>query len=390
MHGPLIKLTIDAFIIGMPQVAAFSLPQRERLRRALSSRKDVRLHDAVSESCTGERVLVTRGDWVIEARILHALLATDSAVLTGETSGRREYIAAFVPSEHLQDAVRLLNEQPAELPASLSGIRSVSPAEICGSFEGELRKKGAPVAAKLNEETRSQVEHSLFGASYKGATDFITKYLWPRPALFVVRVLARHGVTPNAVTLLSLVMVVATFYFFATGAFWWGIVTAYLMAFLDTVDGKLARVTLTSTRAGHLFDHGIDLISPPFWWAGWFIGLLGSSYAATEAFAGWGWAAFWLIMVNYWLVRGVEALFVNTFRFNIHIWKPADFSFRLITTRRNVNVTILAAGLAVGRPDLGFIAMALWSAASLVYHALRFGQAWLKRARGEPIQSFLS
>ena len=38
------------------------------------------------------------------------------------------------------------------------------------------------------------------------------------------------------------------------------------MALLDTVDGKLARVTLTSSKWGNVFDHGIDLVAPPVWW----------------------------------------------------------------------------------------------------------------------------
>src|SRR3546814_17463336 len=55
--------------------------------------------------------------------------------------------------------------------------------------------------------------------------------------------------------------------------FGWGLVAAYAMTFLDTVDGKLARVTLTSSPIGNVFDHGIDLVHPPFWWWAWIVGL---------------------------------------------------------------------------------------------------------------------
>ena len=390
MRDPLVKPRIDAFIIGPTEAAAFSLTQSERLRRSLEGGgNSFQLHDAVNGTTSGH-ALVVRGDWVVEKRIIQALIAADATLLREDESGTQVYVAAFVPPECLSDAVALLTDQPAVIPAALRTTRVASAAEICGSFEGELRKRGAPIAARLTDETRPGVERALFGSSYKGATDFITKYLWPEPALIAVRSLARRGVSANAVTFLSLICVVATFWFFWTGAFWSGIATAYLMAFLDTVDGKLARVTLTSSRMGHLLDHGIDLISPPFWWAAWFAGLLGSSHSGTEAFQNWGWIAFWIVMVNYWLVRGVEALFVNRFGFNIHIWKPADFAFRLITTRRNVNVTLLAAGLIIGRPDLGFIAVAMWSVLSLIYHAFRLCEAWLHQMRGSPVRSFLS
>ena len=72
--------------------------------------------------------------------------------------------------------------------------------------------------------------------------------------------------SPNQVTFAGLLLTIAAFYLFWTGQFGWGLVAAWIMTFLDTVDGKLARVTLTSSKIGNVFDHGIDLIHPPFWW----------------------------------------------------------------------------------------------------------------------------
>src|SRR3546814_7789579 len=43
---------------------------------------------------------------------------------------------------------------------------------------------------------------------------------------------------------------------------------------LETVDGKLARCTITSSWWGNVFDHGIDLVHPPFWWWAWGMGLI--------------------------------------------------------------------------------------------------------------------
>jgi phosphatidylglycerophosphate synthase len=53
------------------------------------------------------------------------------------------------------------------------------------------------------------------------------------------------------------------------------------MTFLDTVDGKLARVTLTSSRIGDVLDHGLDLLHPPFWYLAWGIGLATAMPVAT-------------------------------------------------------------------------------------------------------------
>ena len=79
--------------------------------------------------------------------------------------------------------------------------------------------------------------------------------------------------TPNQVTSASLVLVIVAGVLFARGEFGWGLVAGWIMTFLDTVDGKLARVTITSTKLGNVFDHGIDLIHPPFWYLAWGMGL---------------------------------------------------------------------------------------------------------------------
>jgi phosphatidylglycerophosphate synthase len=40
------------------------------------------------------------------------------------------------------------------------------------------------------------------------------------------------------------------------------------MSVLDSVDGKLARLTFESTPQGDVLDHGMDIVHPPFWyWA---------------------------------------------------------------------------------------------------------------------------
>ncbi len=54
----------------------------------------------------------------------------------------------------------------------------------------------------------------------------------------------------------------------------------WLMTFLDTVDGKLARVTVTSSRLGDVLDHGLDIIHPPLWYIAWGVGLTTAINAA--------------------------------------------------------------------------------------------------------------
>jgi len=119
---------------------------------------------------------------------------------------------------------------------------------------------------------------------------------------------------------------------FYHGQYGWGLLAGWIMTFLDTVDGKLARVTVTSSRFGHYFDHLIDLIHPPIWYILWGIGL-GISYPDSGQ---WLSPAIWGIMVGYVAGRFAEGLFkVRLGKFGIFCWRPVDSYFRLITGRRN-------------------------------------------------------
>ena len=74
-------------------------------------------------------------------------------------------------------------------------------------------------------------------------------------------------------TALSIVLTVAAVPLFARGHWLAGFLCAYGMSVLDSVDGKLARLTLTDTRIGNVLDHGIDQVHPPFWYFAWAWGL---------------------------------------------------------------------------------------------------------------------
>jgi phosphatidylglycerophosphate synthase len=160
------------------------------------------------------------------------------------------------------------------------------------------------------------------------------------------------------------------------------------MTFLDTVDGKLARVTLTSSRWGNVFDHGIDLIHPPLWYLAWWYGLAAEPAPALEA-----WlleASMWIIVIGYLIGRGIEGFFLWRFKMEIHAWRRVDSLFRLVTARRNPNLVLLTAFVIGGRPDLGFVAVALWTLASLAFHGVRVAQAQ-RRSRAESgLRSWLS
>jgi phosphatidylglycerophosphate synthase len=250
-------------------------------------------------------------------------------------------------------------------------FRRMTPEQLVPAYVAKLRKREPPWAFAARADLVPEIERHLFAASYKGLTDLVTRWVWPRPAAAATRWCAERGMRPNTVTLWSWVLAIAAFWLFARGSFGPGLLCAWAMTFLDTVDGKLARVTLTSSRTGDVLDHGLDLVHPPFWW--WAFGAgLGPGHAATTA----------IVVVGYLVGRALEGAFLARFGFETHSWRPIDGLFRTITARRNPNLILLTVGWLGGRADLGLVMVALWTLVSLAFHGVRLAQAQGRRARG--------
>ena len=346
----------------------------ERLRRSLE-RAGCRPVRSASpgealEPPPGGSALLLRADWIYDERLMGALAAAPDTVLTAPADGGSP-VAAHVAAGAYPDARRALEEgRTPEIP----GLRAVGPEELAPAYTAELRKSEPPYLLPVRSESVAEIERCTFAASYKGATDLVTKWVWPLPARVVTRRLADAHVHPNTVTLVSWALALAAFALFWKGAFGLGLAAAWLMTFLDTVDGKLARVTLTSSRFGDVLDHSLDLVHPPFWWFAWGVGIGAPWEPATL-----------VVVAGYFAGRLLEGLFLLRFRIETHSWRPIDTLFRTITARRNPNLILFSVGALAGRPDLGMEMVALWTLASLAFHGVRLLQAFIAQRRGEPV-----
>jgi phosphatidylglycerophosphate synthase len=260
------------------------------------------------------------------------------------------------------------------------------PAETAELSYAELRKRDRPFVMRLDSDGPESVERAAYDAAYKGVTDVLTLYLWRRPAFYLTRWAARAGLSPNLVTLAGAILCVAAFFLFWKGDYWWGVLSGFVFMVLDTVDGKLARVTGASSKWGEVFDHGIDIVHPPFWYWAWEHGLATYGRPLEPVFAT---MVLWAIVGGYVAQRIIEGIFIKRLKMEIHVWRPIDSKFRLVTARRNPNTIILVASLLFRRPDVGLELVAGWTIASLIFHAVRLAQASERAGRGEPIVSWL-
>ncbi len=331
-------------------------------------------------------VILLREDCVIDPPLVPVIAKRPEFALLSDVAADTSPMSVHTRSETALEAAEAM-QAGQDLPDRLNLIAR-RPSELSATFWGKLRKREVPYARAVSPDTVEETEWRMFMGTYKGATDLVTKYLWPRPAFYVTRALAPTSITPNIVTALSAVCVVLAFWLFWEGYFLAGLVAAWLMTFLDTVDGKLARTTLTSSKWGDVFDHGIDLIHPPFWYAAWALGL---------GAVGLGWSSemFSFMMIaligGYILQRIMEGIAIKVLGLEIHIWRPIDTFFRLITARRNPNLVILTVvTLLLGRPDLALEWVAWWTIICLVLHGVQLVHALIVKSKEGKLTSWMT
>ena len=311
-------------ILGAGDVRLWGMTARERLARTYA-RAGVELVEA-APARGGRTVVLTLGGWVYDEGLIATLAKRPGSVLVDDGGVA---VAAHVQAGDAEAAATALTA--GTVPA---GLARLTPGEL--AYNSALRKREPPVLERLTPQNVRAIEARTFAGSYKGVTDLVTKYVWPVPARIVTRWCALAKLKPNHVTFAGFLLVVAAFWLFWIGEFGWGLLAGWVMTFLDTVDGKLARVTLTSSRWGNVFDHGIDLIHPPFWWWAWYVGCFQVGLPPP-----WPELTLAVILAGYVLQRVEEGVFMRLFGFHVHSWRPFDSFFRLITARRNPNMIVL-------------------------------------------------
>ncbi|HEY7765069.1 MAG TPA: CDP-alcohol phosphatidyltransferase family protein [Aestuariivirgaceae bacterium] len=371
-------------IIGASDVRLWSLPTDERLELQFArAGVSAGIDESAIAQMTGTLLLV-RADAAIDQPLIAALIDCPNLVLLGERDGERIPLAAHVPAGDAPLALELLRgKQPKRIP---SHLRICAPSQLGLAFWEKLRKREVPYALIMNERNRRNVEWRSFMGTYKGATDIVTKRLWPIPAFHATRALAALRVSPNLVTVLAGVLVLASFLLFLEGQYVLGLAAAWLMTFLDTVDGKLARTTLTSSKWGDVLDHGLDLIHPPFWYVAWGLGLSALGFQWTAPML---WSVLAVILAGYVLQRLMEGFSIKWLGLEIHIWRPIDTRFREITARRNPNLILLTLATIFGRPDLGLLAVAAWIMICLLLHGIQLAQAIIAKSRRGSLTSWM-
>ena len=361
---------------GTNEARLFGMDARTRALR-IAGNAGFECADAVDPQ---RPALIASLDYAWDPSWLKALAGKPGSVLTFE--GRP--VLAHVPPDGAAEEIAEAMSSGSQ--AALHGLEPL-PSETAELSNSELRKRERPFVLPLDPADPEPVERAAYDGAYKGVTDALTLYLWRGLAFHLTRWAARAGLTPNMVTSVGAVLCLLAFWLFWNGDYWLGLAAGFTFMVLDTVDGKLARCTGASSKWGNIFDHGIDLVHPPFWYWAWAEGLEAYGQPLEPVYET---MLLWAIVVGYVAQRLIEGIFIKRFAMHIHVWQRIDSQFRLITARRNPNMAILVVAMLFGRPDVGLELVALWTVLSLIFHAVRLAQANAAAERGQQIRSWLS
>ncbi len=365
---------IKACVIGKGAIRLWGLDGRTRIGRQLSAIGGIEVVDSVDNVGANDKVLLIRADHVFELRGLSSLVGLEGVLVADGKAA-----AAIVAGNQVPAAVAALHGEQTSLPKlSLNDL---------AAYAVELRKTEPPLVAEVTSASQAGLESRLYGGSYKGVTDFVTKWWWPKPARRGVEFAAKLGLTPNMVTGTGVLLMLIALWAFAEGQYVAGLICGWIMTWLDTVDGKLARVTVQSSRIGHILDHGMDIVHPPFWYWAWGASL-GAAYVGPFDLTLNQLVI--LVFVGYIGGRLMEAAFHLLGPIGLFAWRPFDAYFRLYTARRNPCLVLMTAALPIGGAELSFLLVVGWHLLSTLILMLRLLYAIGVRLRGGPLTSWLA
>lgn len=316
-------------------------------------------------------LLVFEADCVIDARLLQ-FLANQSGTLAACSGEGRERAAVL----RIDGPFSLEGHTEGKLPRLIDfgvahGALQALPLESIPSYIKKLRRELPIFLFRVTDVTsRDKAERFLFWSNYKGSTDFFTKYVYPPLVWRMVRPLSRWRVHPNVVTLFNVCITFLAVPLFAWEWWWMGFLLAYIMSVLDSVDGKLARLTFTSSWFGNILDHGLDIVHPPLWYFGWAWGLSGGD-TGSLVFQ----AAVWMAVI-YALDRVVAGVFNRRLGRSIHGYTSLDERMRTFISRRNINLPLFLIGWMLDVPVPTFLLIVLWQIVCFVFHVERLVHFW--------------
>jgi len=330
-----------------------------------------------------DRVLLVSGDYYYDSRLLDALTTQNTTAVLVDSAPPSQCVSLWRNESKLIGEAALLHRSwlAQQDPASTVFDRVVScsrlgtiqecDAATMPTYLADLRKDVRPVFFPLpSRDFLPAAEGFVRDRAQNGILDIPGQLDSPIEDWIVAR-LCHTTITPNQITLLTILIGMAVTILFATGHLWWGILFAYAIEVLDGVDGKLARTKVETTAAGN-WEHAFDFLIQVSWW---------SALAFHFEKEGLRFAYVLLLLLVGSDVLGQLARRVVITATGRSLDDSSDFDrfMRRIGARRNINIWILAGALLIDQAKNGFVLICWWAVATAAIQLIRALQIWTNR-----------
>jgi phosphatidylglycerophosphate synthase len=346
--------TVESILVLKP--AALSLPAP-----STRVRKHVSYHDASGATAwemmrdarahLHDRFIVVAADLLVDERLLAWLSVQTADVMLSPREGDRPATAALLRAESL--------EAPGAEAARIKVVAADSLPAYWESMHGEVPIHLRRIASERDAEDGWRI---LLDYIQRRTLELPARYFDPFFENLIVRRLAPTAITANQVTLITTVLGFAVAGLYLTGWLRLGVLLAIFVEVLDGVDGKLARITRTTSKAGE-YEHILDFFYENSWWLalGRFLSRHGSPSAWTAA----------ILMVAFDLTDNIVYSIADVkWHRSVDNATPFLSRFRLIAGRRNIYTWIFLPGFFLGAPAFSFDLAVAWAGVTAAIHAV--------------------
>ncbi len=315
-------------------------------------------------------VMLLEADGIYDERILTTLLSSKTSLYIHDSRHPNAPLAVVIQPhdrQEVQSDTACLHEALAQA-VSQSRLQGLSIASM-ESYIPDLRQHAVPILLRLDRPDRIRaIENDMYEKTFKGVMDFIATYIYRIPVRGLVRLCAPTRITPNLVTAMSVLCSFAAIPLFALGWLWAGFLAAYTFVICDSLDGKLARLTIRLSKLAGQIDHGTSTPFEACYYLAWAWHFSGGDLTARPGPVA-------LLLFGFFCVDKITTgTFSRRFHHSLFDYKPWDARFHLVAGRRTINLSIMAVGCALQQPSTALAITAIWMFITMSWHMARF--AW--------------
>ncbi len=294
------------------------------------------------------RCLVIGANLLIDQRLLEWLASQTDDVFLAVREGMPQQVAGCVTREALESTG----------PTKRSSVVAVTRfPTYWETMHGDVPLHLMPVDDARDEEVAWNV---LLDHIQRRTQELPSQYFDIPLENRLVRLLAPTAVSANQVTILTTLLGFVVAFFYLEGWLRIGVLLAIIVDVLDGVDGKLARITRTTSKLGEQ-EHVLDFFYENSWYLA--LGLYFSRQGLPHALLG---AA---TMVAFDAIDNIAyALLDVKWGRSLDNASPFLQRFRLIGGRRNIYTWIFLVGFFFNAAPIAFALAIVWAGVTVAIH----------------------